>query len=437
MKVLVIGSGGREHALVWKIAQSRRVDKIFCAPGNGGTAGLAENIDIAADDINALLEFAGREGIELTVAGPEAPLAAGIADAFQNAGLRIFGPSQRAARLETSKIFAKELMAKYRIPTAAFEVFDDPAEAKSYVWQLNGGCVVKADGLAQGKGVVVANGPQEAEEAITAIMEQKVFGDAGNRVIVEERLAGQEASILVMTDSREIIALVSSQDHKPVFDGDAGPNTGGMGAYSPAPIVTPELFQEIMRTIVYRTIGGLRMQGIEYRGVLYAGIMITQDGPKTLEFNVRFGDPEIQAILPRLNSDIMEPLLAVSNGQLTKYRRSSGLSWSSSPCVCVVCASGGYPGPYEKGKEITGLEEAEKMKGVMVFHAGTTRRNITSAAGLAHDYKYRTVGGRVLGVTGTAPTIMEAIDTTYAAVRKIAFDGMHYRTDIGRKAVSL
>lgn len=429
MRVFVIGSGGREHALVWKISQSALVDKIFCAPGNGGISALAECVDISADDIAALLEFARKEQIELTVVGPEAPLAGGIVDEFRSAGLRIFGPGKAAAQLETSKVFAKQLMAKYRIPTADFAVFDDPKAAKSYAWGLGGPCVVKAEGLAQGKGVIVARDAQEAEEAVTLIMEKKAFGEAGRRLVIEEKLTGQEASILVITDSKEIIALVSSQDHKPVFDGDAGPNTGGMGAYSPAPIVTPELFQEIMRSIVYRTIGGLRMQGIEYRGVLYAGIMITPEGPKVLEYNVRFGDPETQAILPRLESDIVQVLLAASDGELSRFARSGGLRWSSSPCVCVVCSSGGYPGPYEKGKLIKGLDEAAGIKGVVVFHAGTSKQG-TSAGPLV------TSAGRVLGVTGMGPTIVEAIDTTYAAVKKIQFEGMHYRTDIGRKAIA-
>lgn len=426
MRVLVIGSGGREHALVWKIARSKHVDKVFCAPGNGGIASQAECIDIAADNSAALREFAGKEKIELTVVGPEVPLAGGLVDEFRAAGLRVFGPSRLAAQLETSKVFAKRLMAKYRIPTADFEVFDNAKQARSHVLSLNGPCVVKAEGLAQGKGVVVARDTQEAEDAVVSIMEKRIFGDAGNRVIIEEKLTGQEASILVITDSREIIALVSSQDHKQVFDGDTGPNTGGMGAYSPAPVVTPELFQDIMRTVIYRTIGGLRMEGIEYRGVLYAGIMITSQGPKVLEYNVRFGDPETQAILPRLESDIVEPLIAAADGGLSKFVRLGGLKWSSSPCVCVVCASGGYPGSYEKDKAIKGLDEAEAVKGVTVFHAGTRRQGPA----------YLTHGGRVLGVTGMGPTILEAIDTTYAAVRKIQFEGMHYRTDIGRKAIS-
>jgi len=425
MRILVIGSGGREHALVWKMAQSKLADKVFCAPGNGGISQQAECVDIEADDIPALLEFARQEKIDLTVVGPEAPLARGIVDEFKNHKLNIFGPNKKAAQLEASKVFAKELMAKYDVPTADFKIFTDARDAKNYIERIGAPCVVKADGLAQGKGVIVANTVDEAKQAVVSIMDERVFGTAGDKVIVEECLQGQEASILVLTDSKEVIPLASSQDHKRIFDRDAGPNTGGMGAYSPAPVVTQQLFKEILDKIIYRTIDGLTKEGIEYQGVLYAGIMLTKDGPKTLEFNVRFGDPETQVILPRLTSDLPEAMLAVSRGSLSRAVKSGGLKWDNRACVCVVCASGGYPGKYDKGREITGLPEAAKMKDVVVFHAGTS----------ASSAKYFTNGGRVLGVTGLGTTIKEAIDITYQAVGKINFDRMHYRKDIGRKAI--
>jgi len=424
MRILVIGSGGREHALVWKIAQSKLLDKLFCAPGNGGISRQAECIDIKAEDIPAILNFAKKEKIDLTIVGPEAPLAMGIVDEFRKYRLKVFGPEKQAALLESSKVFAKEIMAKYKVPTADFEIFEDAALAKKFVHRIGAPCVIKADGLAQGKGVVVARTVDEAEEAIASIMEKRIFGDAGNKVIIEECLVGQEASILVITDSREVISLASAQDHKRVFDNDEGPNTGGMGAYSPAPVVTGDLFKEILDKVVYRTIDGLAKEGIDYRGVLYAGIMLTKEGPKTLEFNVRFGDPETQAILPRLKSDLLEVMLAASEQKLSRVRV---LEWDERACVCVVCASGGYPGEYEKGKEISGLDEARDLQDVVVFHAGTKNQ----------DNKILTNGGRVLGVTGLGNTIKEAITRTYKAVDKIHFDGMHYRKDIGLKAVHL
>ncbi|MDD4953445.1 MAG: phosphoribosylamine--glycine ligase [Candidatus Omnitrophica bacterium] len=426
MRVLVIGSGGREHALVWSIAQSRMVDKIFCAPGNGGISKLAECVDIKADDIKRILDFARKERIDLTVVGPEVPLSAGISDEFINHKIKVFGPGKKAARLEASKVFAKELMAKYNIPTAAFKIFDNADSAKKHIEKNGAPCVVKADGLAQGKGVIVAKTIDEAKDAVDAMMQKKVFGEAGSKVIIEECLVGQEASILVITDSKEVIPLASAQDHKRIFDNDQGPNTGGMGAYSPAPIVTPKLLEEILDKVIYRAIDGLNKEGIVYRGVLYAGIMLTKDGPKTLEFNVRFGDPETQAILPRMRSDLLETMLAVSEDKLSKVAKLGGLSWDSRPCVCVVCAAGGYPGDYQKGQEIFGLQELENNKEAVVFHAGTKKS----------DGKYFTNGGRVLGVTGLGNNIREAIDKTYQAVDKIHFEGMHYRKDIGRRAIS-
>jgi phosphoribosylamine--glycine ligase len=424
MKILVIGSGGREHALVWKIAQSKLVDKIFCAPGNGGTCLQAENIDIKAEDIPGLLEFSRKERIDLTVVGPEVPLTLGIVDEFEKYKLPIFGPNKRAAAMEGSKVFSKELMRKYKVPTADFEVFEDDAEACAYIEKVGVPCVVKADGLAAGKGVIVAQTVDEAKAAVKQIMQDRIFGNAGSRVIIEECLTGQEASILVLTDSKDVIPLVSSQDHKRIFDNDQGPNTGGMGAYSPAPVVTPALFDDIMKNIIYRTIDGLVKEGITYRGILYAGVMLTKDGPKTLEFNARFGDPETEAIIPRLKSDIVEAMLATASGNLGKLSRASGLSWDQRACVCVVCAAKGYPGDYKKGVPITGLDAAAKMKDVVVFHAGTRK---------AGDIV--TNGGRVLGVTGLGSTIRDAITRTYQAVAAINFEGMQFRRDIGRKAL--
>lgn len=423
MRILIIGSGGREHALVWKIAQSKLVSKIFCAPGNGGIAQQAECVDINAEDIPALLEFAKKEKIDFTIVGSEAPLAKGIVDEFKDAGLAIIGPDKKTAQLEASKVFAKELMAKYNVPTADFKIFNDPYEAWRYIDKRGAPCVVKADGLAQGKGVIVAKDTDEAKEAVVAIMQDKVFGDAGDKIIIEDCLVGPEASIIVITDSKEVIPLASSQDHKRIFDDDAGPNTGGMGAYSPAPVVTHEIFQEVTDKIIYPTINGLAKEGLDYRGILYAGVMMTKDGIKVLEFNVRMGDPETQAILPRMKSDLLEVMLAASQGNLSKIVRAGGIVWDSRACACVVLASGGYPGNYEKGKEIKGLEQTHKLQDVFVFHAGTKQVN----------GKYLTNGGRVLGVTGLGMNIKEAVYRTYLAADDIHFEAMHYRKDIGKK----
>jgi phosphoribosylamine--glycine ligase len=432
MRILVIGSGGREHALVWKIAQSKLVDKIFCAPGNAGIAQIAECIDIKAEDITKLLDFARSEKIDLTVVGPEVPLSLGIVDEFMKYKLRIFGPNKSASLMEASKVFSKELMARYKVPTADFKVFDNVGEASRHIEKIGVPCVVKADGLAAGKGVVVAKTIAEAKQAVVSMMQERIFGDAGNRIIIEECLEGQEASIIVITDSKEVVVLASAQDHKRVFDGDSGPNTGGMGVYSPAPVVTAELFKEIMDRIIYPTIDGLNKEGIDYRGVLYAGIMLTKTGPKALEFNVRFGDPETQAILPRLKSDLVEVMLASCEGKLSKIKK---LDWFDQACVCVVLASKGYPGDYEKGKGIFGLEEVGKMQGIAVFHAGTKARRINDV-GQKQEIEYLTSGGRVLGVTGLGKTIKEAIDNTYQAVSRINFEGMHYRRDIGNRAIN-
>lgn len=420
MKVLVVGGGGREHALVWKISQSPRVEKVFCAPGNAGIAQHAVCINVKAEDIAGLLSFARSEGIDLTVVGPEAPLAAGIVDAFEAAGLRIFGPRQAAARLEASKVFSKELMRKYGVPTAEAAIFASPEAAKRYVWERGGPCVVKAEGLAAGKGVVVADDPAAAEEAIRLIMEERAFGAAGERVLVEERLTGQEASVLAFTDGELVLPLLPAQDHKPVFDGDKGPNTGGMGAYAPAPVVTPALLKQIEAEILLPTVRGLRAEGIIYKGVLYAGLMLTPAGPRVLEFNVRFGDPETQPLLYLLQSDLVAVMEAVLEGRLAEVK----LDWYPGAAVCVVLAAEGYPGSYRKGDVIEGLEDLPPD--VMVFHAGTAYA----------DGKLVTAGGRVLGVTARGPDVRAAITRAYEAVGRIRFAGMHYRRDIGQKALA-
>lgn len=431
MKVLVIGSGGREHALIWKIAQSKLVDKIFATPGNGGISEVAECLEIKTIETERILSFARKEKIDITVVGPEAPLVLGIVDDFTNHGLKIFGPTASCARLEESKVFAKTFMAKHGIPTAGFKVFDSPQPAKEYIEKIGAPCVVKADGLAAGKGVIVAKTVEEANQAVASMMEEKVFGDAGKKIIIEECLEGQEASILIFTDSKEVVPLVSSQDHKRLLDCDLGPNTGGMGAYSPAPVVTEAVFKEISENIIKKTIKGLNEEGLEYRGVLYAGIMLTKSGPRVLEFNVRFGDPETQAIIPRLKSDLLEGILATSAGTLNKFSKSGGFKWDDRACVSVVCASGGYPGEFAKDKPIFGLEEAKAMKDVIVFHAGTKRLPQSSKSAS----NFVTSGGRVLGVTALGGTIKEAINKAYQTVGKISFEGMQYRRDIGNKAL--
>jgi len=421
MRVLVIGSGGREHCISWKIAQSKKVKKIYCAPANGAISRIAETVDIKADDIKALLDFAKSHAIDLTVVGPETPLVAGIVDLFQKEGLRIFGPSKRLATLEGSKIFAKEAMRRFNVPTADFEVFKDFDKAKKYIEEKKPPIVIKADGLAQGKGVFVTQTKEEALAALKSAMVDKAFGPAGERVVIEECLYGEEASIIVISDGKNIIPLASSQDHKRAYDGDKGPNTGGMGAYSPAPIVTREAERRIMDEVITPMIKGFREEGMPYKGVLYAGIMLTDSGPKVLEFNVRLGDPETQAVLPRLKSDLVELMEHSIGGTLGEAEA----VWHEKSAVCVVIASGGYPGHYEKGKEITGLDEAEKMKDVVVFHAGTKRQSS----------KYITDGGRVLGVTALGDDIESAISTAYKAVSKIKFENMHFRRDIGKKAL--
>jgi len=421
MKVLVVGGGGREHALVWKINQSPKVSKIYCAPGNAGISKQAILVPIKANDVKGLLDFALREEIDLTVVGPEEPLTQGIVDLFESRGLTIFGSNKKAAEIEGSKAFAKEMMKKYNIPTASYEVFSSRDEAINYVRQQGAPIVVKADGLAAGKGVRICKTIEEAIQAINQIMVEKVFGEAGNRVVVEEYLIGEEASYIAFTDGKTILPLASSQDHKPVFDEDQGPNTGGMGAYSPAPVVTEEVNQKIMEEILKPIIEGMGKEGRPYKGVLYAGLMIHRGQPKVLEFNARFGDPETQPVLVRMKNDMVPILEACIHGTLSQYK----IDWDNRASLCVVMASKGYPGDYEKGKRIEGLEEVSRMKDIFVFHAGTA----------INEGKVITNGGRVLGVTGLGKDIPHAIEYTYQAVRKISWEGVHYRTDIGKKAL--
>ncbi len=416
MKALVIGGGGREHALVWKLAQSPLVDKVYCAPGNPGMDGV-ETLPLGTSQ--EMADFAAAHGIDLTMVGPEAPLCDGIVDVFRQRGLRIVGPNRFAAQLEGSKRFAKDFMRRHGLPTAKAEYFDAAAPALDYVRRMGAPIVVKADGLAAGKGVVVAMTVAEAEEAVKSCFDG-AFGQAGARILIEECLVGEEASIIALCDSRTIVPLASSQDHKRVWDGDKGPNTGGMGAYSPAPVVTDEQWKVINQTVLQPFLKGCQEEKLDFRGIIYAGLMMTAEGPKVLEFNVRFGDPETQAILARLDSDLFEALAATADGRLADVT----LRWSPKAAVCVVMASHGYPGAYEKGCIISGLEDAAAT-GAVVFHAGTAMK----------DGHFVTHGGRVLGVTALGDTIREAIDHAYAAVDKIHWDGVQFRRDIGQKAL--
>lgn len=421
MKVLVIGSGGREHALAWKISQSPRVSKVYCAPGNAGISQVAECVAVQPTDINALISFAGKEGIDLTVVGPEAPLALGIVDRFRGAGLKIFGPPGAAAQMESSKSFAKKIMHKYNIPTAESKDFTDVKTATEYIKEKGTPLVLKADGLAAGKGVIIANTEEEAVNALNILMVDKAFGQAGEKIIIEEFLCGEEASFLVFTDGKAIVPMPLTRDHKRIFDNDKGPNTGGMGAYSPVPSVSGKIYDMVINEIVKPVIAGLETEGCAYEGILYAGIMITPTGPKVLEFNCRFGDPEAQPVLMRLDTDIVDILEAV----VEKRLEGTTVKWSNKAAVCVVMASGGYPDKYENGRKITGLDDAGKVDDVMVFHAGTSFEN--------NDIV--TAGGRVLGVTALGEDITTAIKRAYDAVEKIQFDGMQYRQDIGKREI--
>ena len=417
----MIGSGGREHALVWKLAQSPLAEKIFALPGNPGISELAECVDsIKASDHNAVIDFARRNSIELVVIGPEAPLVEGLADDLSAAGIKVFGPSKAAAQLEGSKIFAKQLMKKYGIPTARHEIFSDAEAARNYVRNEGAPIVVKADGLAAGKGVIVAQSIDEAIAAIDEIMEQKVFGAAGNRVVIEEFMDGEEASLLAFTDGKTVLPMIPSQDHKRVNDGDRGLNTGGMGSYAPAPIVDQNVLHAAVEKILKPTVEAMSNEGMPYRGCLYAGLMIVDGEPKVVEFNARFGDPETQVVLPLLQSDLVELMLACADGTLDKQ----SIEWRDESAVCIILASGGYPQSYKKGLPIDGIAKAKSL-GALIFHAGTTMR----------DGKLLTSGGRVLGVVSLDQNLRTAVDKAYKAVSVINFENMHFRKDIAARAL--
>lgn len=420
MKILIVGGGGREHTLAWKLANDSCQPDIFCAPGNAGTAEVAVNLDIGAEDIDGLVTWARENKPDMTVVGPEVPLCAGLADMLTAEGLRVFGPSKAAAQIEGSKVFAKDIMESAGVPAAKGKSFTDSAEALGYLRSGKFPVVIKADGLAAGKGVYICDDMSGAEIAVNDMMSSKLFGDAGGRILVEECLAGEEASILALVDGENIVMLASSQDHKRVRNNDEGPNTGGMGAYSPALVVTDDLWPVIRKEVFERTLCELKKRGIIYKGVLYAGLMITADGPKVLEFNCRFGDPETQAIIPRIAGDLVPALSACIDGTLTDEL----ISWRDDACVCVVMASGGYPGSYKKDKIIEGLDKVKGMDDLVVFHAGTS----------IVDGQVVTTGGRVLGVTGLGPDIQAAVKKAYTAISDLVFDQAQYRTDIGAKA---
>lgn len=421
MKVLVIGGGGREHAIVWKLSQSRHVDSICCAPGNAGIAEIADCIDINLNDFDSLLDFVKYNWIDLTIVGPEEPLSRGIVDAFEKEGRKVLGPNRTASQIESSKVFSKDLMRRYGIPTAEYKVFTSHIQAEDYVRFKGAPLVIKADGLAGGKGVFVSETVDDAISALKLIMKERAFGAAGDRVVVEQCISGEEASFMAFTDGTIIIPMVSSQDHKRVFDNDKGPNTGGMGAYSPAPVITPAIESVIMEKVMRQALRGFRTEGIKYKGVLYAGLMIKDGEPYVLEFNCRLGDPEAQPVLSRLETDLVDIVVAITEERLQDI----SLTWKDSASVCIVLASKGYPGEYEKGKSIKGLEDVKGMQDVMVFHAGTA----------FNDNETVTSGGRVLGVTAVAKDIPDARGKAYSAIEKIHFDGMHFRKDIAQRAL--
>jgi phosphoribosylamine---glycine ligase len=421
MKILVIGSGGREHALIWKLSQSSEVDKIYCAPGSAAITEFAELVAIAPHQIDKLVDYVAKQKIDLTVVGPELPLTLGISDLFESRGLKIFGPNRAAAQLEGSKAFAKKIMTENSIPTATAGIFSDGQSARGYLEQHPAPWVVKADGLAAGKGVLICASRDEAHSAIDEIVVKKTFGQAGDKIVIEEFLEGEEASFMVLTDGDYVLALPSSQDHKRIFDNDQGPNTGGMGAYSPAPVVTQTIEDRVLREVVTPLMNGLKRQGIVYRGLIYVGLMITKTGPKVLEFNARFGDPECQVLMMRLKSDLVPLLQATVNGTLRTVRP----EWYPDPAVCVVLSAGGYPGSYETGKEIHGLENLKDWPEGFVFHAGTSQES----------GRWQTSGGRVLGVTARGRSLAEAVREVYQGVKAISWDGMHYRRDIAQRAL--
>ncbi len=415
MRVLVVGSGGREHALVWKLSQSMKANEIFCAPGNGGIRQMAECIDIKADDIEDLCEFALKKKIDLTIVGPEVPLSLGITDYFEERGLKVFGPKQNAAIIESSKAFAKNLMKEYNIPTASYSIYDNPVEAKANINEFGFPVVIKADGLAAGKGVIIVEDMEEGIKAIDSVMKEKQFGEAGNTIIIEEYLTGHEATILAFTDGKTAIPMVSAQDYKRIFDGDKGLNTGGMGAVSPALYYKPEMSAEIMKTIIAPTVNAMNKEGRPYKGVLYFGLMLTKKGPKVIEYNCRFGDPEAEVVLLRLEDDLIDIMEAVINEKLADIE----IKWSEEAAVCVVVASAGYPGDYIKGYEIKGLKNIEDG---VVFHGGTKYK----------EGKVLTDGGRVLICSALGGTITEARDNAYKTAEKVSFDGCYYRKDIAK-----
>lgn len=419
MKVLVVGGGGREHALIRKLKESPQVDALFCAPGNGGIAADARCVPIAAMDIKGMIDFARQNSIDFVVVAPDDPLAAGMVDEMHKAGFKTFGPDKKAAEIESSKVFSKNLMKRYGIPTASYETFSDFDSAFFYIRKQNRyPVVIKADGLALGKGVVIAQSEEEARSGLQTIMQDKVFGASGNRVVIEEYLTGPEVTVLAFTDGKTVCPMVSSKDHKRAYDGDKGPNTGGMGTISPNPYYTDEMADLCMRTIFLPTVEAMKAEGRPFSGCLYFGLMLTPDGPKVIEYNARFGDPEAQVVLPRLETDLMEIMLAIDAQTLD----SLPIKWSQEACACVVMASGGYPGSYEKGLEITGLDADGQPEDAVVYHAGT----------LLQEGKYRTNGGRVLGVTAKGKTVPDALKQAYAAVSRIHFDDAMYRQDIGK-----
>lgn len=417
MKILVVGSGGREHALIWKIFQSERVDKIYAAPGNDGMIDLAERVKIPVDDIKGIADWAEKNEIDLTVVGPEKPLVYGIVDEFEARGLKIFGPNKKAAMLEGSKVYAKEILKKYHIPTAEYEVFTEPDEAMKYLQTAKYPLVIKAEGLAAGKGVVIATKKERAEAAVSKIMEERIFGDAGNRIVIEDFLKGEEISVLVFTDGKNILPLSPAQDYKAVFDGDEGPNTGGMGAFSPVPFLTENMMKEICSKILKPALKAFQTEGINYKGILYVGLILTELGPKVLDFNARLGDPETQVILPRLQNDLVDLMEMVVEGRLEEIE----LEWDPRTAVCVVLTSGGYPVDYRIGYRINGLEELARFDNVLLFHAGTKKDN---------GY-FVTNSGRVVGITVLGDGLLDSINQVYSCVDEVSFEDMHYRSDIG------
>lgn len=419
MKVLVVGGGGREHAIVWKLSQSPKIEKLYCAPGNGGISKLATCVSIKATDIEGIVNFSKENKIDLVMVAPDDPLVAGMVDALEAAGIRAFGPVKAAAIIEGSKAFSKDLMKKYNIPTAAYEVFDSSEKALKYLDTCSAPIVVKADGLALGKGVIIAKTLDEAKAAVDSIMNDRVFGAAGNSVVIEQFIEGPEVSILAFTDGKTVVPMVSSQDHKRVFDHDQGPNTGGMGTFSPSLIYNSKLAEQCMKEIYLPTIDAMNNEDRKFKGILYFGLMITKDGPKVIEYNARFGDPETQVVLPRLKTDLLDIFNAIIDEKLAEIQ----IEWSDNAAVCVIAASGGYPGKYATGLEISGLEEAEADENTIIFHAGTSEKG-----GMLF-----TAGGRVLGVTSVEENMEKAIGKAYAGIEKISFEGMHYRKDIGRK----